>query len=139
MIERENQGNETMLYVVRVVGVLLAWAAMYCCMYPIVAFADILDDYVAMVPCIGPILAVISGIVEWLVSIVVCCMSCSIGCAAAMFTALVVWLFMRPPWESFVGLLFCAVLVTCAFGLAYLAPKKEGQARDLSVELNNQA
>jgi len=139
IIERENNSNEMTLWTMRVFGVLAAWAAMYCCMYPIVAFADIMDDYVTRVPCIGPILGMISGIVEWLVSIVVCCMSCSIGCAGAFFTITVVWLVMKPPWESFGRLLFCAVLVTCAFGLAHLAPKKEGQARDLSVELNNQA
>lgn len=139
VIERENQSNKMSLYSMRVFCILLAWAAMYCCMYPLVAFAEVMDEYVTRIPCIGPILGVISGIVEWLVSIVVCCMSCSIACAGFTFTITVVWLVMKPPWQSFLMLLFCAGLVAGAYALAHLAPKKEGQARDLSVELNNQA
>jgi len=135
-IKMLNGKNESDLMVWRVIGVLACWAAVYCCLYPIVAFFDILEDYLAKIPCIGPCLSVIGTVVEWLVQIVVCCMSCSFGCSAALFTVAIVWLVMRP-MMSLPMIAACVLMVGCAAALSHLAPKKEkaGQARDLSVEL----
>jgi len=136
IIASQNAKNESSLYFFRVVGVLGCWAAVYCCLYPIVAFFDIMEDYMAMVPCIGGCLSVIGQVVETLVQLVVCCMSCSFGCSAAFFTIALVWLYMRP-LQGILYMLGCLAVSGGAYALAHMAPKKEGkgQARDLNQEL----
>lgn len=135
IIDSANKNNESSLFWFRVLGVLGCWAAVYCCLYPIVAFFDIMEDYMAMVPCIGGCLSVIGQVVETLVQLVVCCMSCSFGCSAAFFTIAIVWLYMRP-LQGILYMLGCILVSGGAYALAHMAPKKEGkQARDLSQEL----
>merc|ERR1712216_744678 len=109
LITSANASNENTLYFLRVVGVLGCWAAVFCCLYPIVAFFDIMEDYMSAVPCIGGCLGVIGSIVETLVTLVVCCMSCSFGCSAALFTIALVWLAMRPA-QGIVYMLICIAL-----------------------------
>jgi len=136
MIKKLQDGNKTTLMLFRVLGVLGAWAAIFCCLYPIIAFFDIMEDYLAMIPCVGGCLSVIGQIVEWLVTIVVCCMSCSIGCSCAFFVIAVTWVVMRPKF-GIPMLLVSLVMFAGAWGVMHMAPKKEsGQAREMNVELN---
>lgn len=133
-----HSSNESSLYAGRVFGVLACWAAVFCCLYPIIAFFDIMEDYLAMIPCIGGCLSVIGNIVETLVTMVVCCMSCSFGCSAAMFVVAIVWLVMRP-WKSIPMIIGCILLSGGAYYMSTMMPKKQVGARDMSTELNSAA
>jgi hypothetical protein len=126
VIAAEQSANEGSLMVFRVIGVLGAWLAIYCCFYPIVAMADIMQDYAEMVPCIGPMLGFIGEIMETLVQVVVCCISCSLGCSAALFTIAVVWVIMRPPF-GIALMVVCCCLCGGAYGLTQMVPKKHAE------------
>jgi len=116
-------GNNSSLWAMRIIGVLLCWAAVFCCMYPIIAAFDIVGDYLGKVPCVGCLLKMIADIVETLVKIVVCCMSCSFGCSCAFFVIAVVWVVMRPTVGIFL-LITVVVLTVGAFLLMKFVPKK---------------
>lgn len=118
--------NYGKLWALRILGLLLSWAAVFCCMYPIIAAFDIVGDYLGEVPCVGCLLKTIADIVETLVTIVVCCMSCSFGCSCAFFVIAVVWVVMRPT-VGIVLLLIVTVLTVGAFVLMKLVPKKSDE------------
>lgn len=137
LLDALTSSNENTLFFTRIFGVLGCWAAVFCCLYPIVAFFDIMEDYMAMVPCIGPCLSTIGQVVETLVTMVVCCMSCSFGCSAALFTIALVWLVMRP-LQGMLMMAVCICLGGGAHALLQLVPKKGGeQARDMNQELSS--
>jgi len=124
-ITGNNSDNESQLYMLRVVGILGAWAAVWCCFFPCIAFTSVLADSLNGVPCIGGCFELIGNIVETLVHIVVCCMSCSIGCSSALFVVAIVWVVMRPVMGICL-LCFCALCVGGAIALLQYAPKKDG-------------
>lgn len=106
MLSTAHSQNTSKLWIMRIGGALLAWVAIYCVLYPIVAMADIFGDWLSCIPCCGDML---ESIVEGTVTAVVCCMSCSFGCACALFVVAVVWIVMRP----LIGL--ALMLVCCCF------------------------
>lgn len=139
LLDMLTSSNENSLYFTRIFGILGCWAAVFCCLYPIVAFFDIMEDYMAMIPCIGPCLSTIGQVVETLVTMVVCCMSCSFGCSAALFTIALVWLVMRP-LQGLLMMAVCICLGGGAHALLQLVPKKGGgEARDMNQELSSAA
>jgi len=130
-IDSLSDSNYGSLWALRIIGVLLCWAAVFCCMYPIIAAFDIVGDYLGEVPCVGCLLKMIADIIETLVKIVVCCMSCSFGCSCAFFVIAVVWVVMRPT----VGIVLLLIVVVFSVGacvLMKLAPKKGVQVKDVS-------
>jgi len=132
-IDSLQDSNTSSLWALRFIGVLLCWAAVFCCMYPIIAAFDIIGDYLGEVPCIGCLLKMIADIVETLVKIVVCCMSCSFGCSCAFFVIAVVWVVMRPT-VGIVLLLIVVVLSVGACVLMKLVPKKGVQVKDVGED-----
>jgi len=125
--------NTSSLWALRIIGVLMSWAAVFCCMYPIIAAFDIVGDYLGEVPCVGCLLKMIADIVETLVKLVVCCMSCSFGCSCAFFVIAVVWVVMRPT----VGIILLLIIVVFSVGacvLMKMAPKKGDKVKTAPEE-----
>jgi len=108
--DEASSSNSMTVWLMRVVGLLLAWLAMFCVLCPIVAMADIFGDCLSCIPCIGDCL---ENIVETMVSCVVCFISCSTGCAIGLFVIAVVWIVMRPLYGLLLMLACC-----CLCGLA---------------------
>lgn len=85
--------NQTRTWILRAVGCIGAWLAIYLCLSPISAAADIVGDCLDFIPCIGDTL---ESLVEGVVTTVLCVMSCGIGCSCALFVISIVWVAMRP-------------------------------------------
>lgn len=107
------QGELDMILVVmRFVGLFLAWFGVYMIFQPIAAAAEVIGDFLNMIPCVGSFM---KNLVEGVVTAVLCLMSCSIGCACGLLVISVTWLVMRP-WPY--GILsFIGFLVLCVGGV----------------------
>jgi hypothetical protein len=111
IIDKAHEENNTQVMILRIVGVLGAWAAVYCLLYPLVAMADVMGDCLDMILCIGDML---ESLLEGVVTCVVCAVSCSTGCACALFVVAVVWIFMRPLYGA-VLMAICITLCVCSY------------------------
>lgn len=85
--------NTVRTWVLRAVGLVLAWMAVYCCLSPLTAAADIMGDWLRCIPCIGPSL---ESILEGAVECVVCIIACNTGFSCGIFVIACVWVIMRP-------------------------------------------
>jgi len=93
VVEHLQGENTARTWVLRVVGLILAWTAVYCCLSPITTAADIMGDWISCIPCIGPAIA---SMLEGVVECVVCLIACNTGCSCGIFVIALVWVFMRP-------------------------------------------
>eukprot|EP00413_Alexandrium_margalefii_P017010 CAMPEP_0204529304 /NCGR_PEP_ID=MMETSP0661-20131031/9992_1 /ASSEMBLY_ACC=CAM_ASM_000606 /TAXON_ID=109239 /ORGANISM="Alexandrium margalefi, Strain AMGDE01CS-322" /LENGTH=543 /DNA_ID=CAMNT_0051535321 /DNA_START=69 /DNA_END=1700 /DNA_ORIENTATION=- len=112
--------NRTRVWILRIVGLVLAWMAVWCCFQPISAAAEIAGDCMNMCPCGGYIDDFLTGLVDS----VICFLSCSIGCSSGLFVIAIVWLYMRPLIGGLVltaGILLCL----CAFGVRSMSSKSK--------------
>lgn len=107
--------NVKLAWILRIVGVCLAWLSVYCCFQPIAAAADILGDCMNFIPCVGGCL---EDFIEGMVTSILCVLSCGIGCSCAFFVIAVCWVAMRP----LIGGCLLAVACCCcgaAIGVGY--------------------
>lgn len=118
--------NSSVTWILRIIGVLGAWAAVYCCLAPISAAADLLGDCLNFIPCVGGLM---ESLVEGVVTVVLCLMSCMCGCSAALTVIAIVWVAMRPLWG--IGMLAVAL---CFIGISVFIghqhekpPKRKGR------------
>ena len=117
--------NSMLTWVLRFVGLCGAWMAVYCCLQPISTAADLLGDVLDMIPCCGDFL---ESLVEGVVECVLCLISCSFGCSAALFVIAIVWIVMRPLVG--IGLLVCvALLIGLAIAARQMGPKGKPSSR----------
>merc|ERR1712025_1368448 len=93
LLSREHNANSTQTWLLRIAGLVMAWAAVFCCFAPIAFAADVFGDVLNFIPCCGNML---EGIVEGVVNFVLCCLSCAIGCSCGLLVIAVMWVFMRP-------------------------------------------
>jgi len=105
------EANHTQTNILRVIGVIGAWLAVWCCFQPISAAADIVGDWLDCIPCVGGCL---EDLLETVVDSVICCMSCGIGCSCALWVIAIVWVAMRPLY----GGALMAVAVLMCLGVA---------------------
>eukprot|EP00438_Fugacium_kawagutii_P009639 Skav214988 [mRNA] locus=scaffold508:282856:291660:+ [translate_table: standard] len=150
--------NDSSLMMMRIVGLLLTWLAVYCCFAPIAGAIDVgrqscqspLDDAMAFmaspkgngdpgiraIPCLGQFL---EDLLEGMVTCILCVVSCGFGCSSGLFVIAVVWLYMRP----LVGLglmAFCAALAAGVYFLGQKSKEKEGRSlANEMVPLSNEA
>jgi len=106
MIEALQAENKATTWILRILGLCLAWAAVYCCFQPVAAAAGAVGDCVNFLPCGGYLQDMLEGVVQQ----VICCMSCGIGCSSGLLVMALVWLFMRPLYG---GLMLAASLCLC--------------------------
>lgn len=125
VLEKEEHSNSNSRWMMRAVGIIGAWLAVYCCCYPVVAFFDIISDYMNMVPCVGDCLGGIADLAESIVQCVVCCLSCSVGVSSALLVIAFMLLFMNPLYSILIFLAVGLVMVG-AMALLKLSPKKSG-------------
>jgi len=112
MLNGHHNSNNTLVWVLRVVGVLGAWLAAYCFFSPITWCAGKVGDCVDYVPCIGDFL---EGAINGVAQAIVCTMSLGCGCSCAWFVIGMVWLYMRPLY----GAAFLLVTCCCCGLLGY--------------------
>eukprot|EP00747_Dinoflagellata_sp_TGD_P113282 gnl/TRDRNA2_/TRDRNA2_171670_c0_seq3.p1 gnl/TRDRNA2_/TRDRNA2_171670_c0~~gnl/TRDRNA2_/TRDRNA2_171670_c0_seq3.p1 ORF type:complete len:477 (-),score=94.13 gnl/TRDRNA2_/TRDRNA2_171670_c0_seq3:278-1708(-) len=124
-IETLHSENSNIVWLLRIIGLLGAWGAVYCCLAPIATAADLVGDCLDMIPCIGGYL---EDFVEGVVDTILCFISCSFGCSCALFVMAVVWFVMRPLYGGLL-LLVVFLLIGCAVAAGNMAPKKEAGRR----------
>jgi len=93
MVKKLQGENQTKTWILRLVGCIGAWLAIYFILSPISAAADIVGDCLDFIPCIG---GALESLVEGVVTTVLCVMSCGVGCSCALFVISIVWVAMRP-------------------------------------------
>lgn len=108
LIASLREDSKTEVWLLRICGCLGAMLAIFCCLRPISATADVVGDMIRICPCGGWIEELLEGIVDW----VICVISCNAGCACSLFTIAVVWIFMRPLY----GIGLMVVGVCCCAG-----------------------
>eukprot|EP00747_Dinoflagellata_sp_TGD_P113285 gnl/TRDRNA2_/TRDRNA2_171670_c0_seq6.p1 gnl/TRDRNA2_/TRDRNA2_171670_c0~~gnl/TRDRNA2_/TRDRNA2_171670_c0_seq6.p1 ORF type:complete len:475 (-),score=92.25 gnl/TRDRNA2_/TRDRNA2_171670_c0_seq6:278-1702(-) len=124
-IETLHGENTVITWLLRIIGLLGAWGAVYCCLAPIATAADLVGDVLDMIPCIGGYL---EDFIEGVVGTILCFISCSCGCSSALFVMAVVWFVMRPLYGGLL-LLVVFLLIGCAVAAGNMAPKKEAGRR----------
>eukprot|EP00435_Cladocopium_sp_Y103_P066977 s216_g29.t1 len=123
------ESNTSTTWMMRVFGLLLTWAAVYCCFAPIAGAIDVVGDCIRGIPCLGQFL---EDLLEGMVTCILCVVSCGCGCSAGLFVIAVVWLYMRP----LIGgglMLLCAALAAGAYFLGQSSKNKD--SRNLVSEL----
>lgn len=123
------ESNTSTTWMMRVFGLLLTWAAVYCCFAPIAGAIDVVGDCIRGIPCLGQFL---EDLLEGMVTCILCVVSCGFGCSCGLFVIAVVWLYMRP----LIGgglMLFCAALAAGAYFLGQGSKNKD--SRNLVSEL----
>jgi len=123
MLAKLNAGNQTMTWIIRLFGILATWLAVYCCFQPISAFVDVIGDYLACIPCIG---GAMEMLLEGVVGVILCAVSCMCGVSSALIVIAIVWVVMRP----LVGICLLAVAILLIglgvyLGHQHKEPKKE--------------
>lgn len=126
IITAEHSSNSAQAWMIRIAGLLLAWAAVFCLFSPVTFAADVFGDCLAFIPCVGSML---EDIVEGVVNAVVCCISCSIGCSSGLLVIAIVMLVMRPLWGGLLLLAACC-LIGGSFAVASQAPRKQRQGEE---------
>eukprot|EP00401_Gymnodinium_catenatum_P029910 CAMPEP_0117570656 /NCGR_PEP_ID=MMETSP0784-20121206/59316_1 /TAXON_ID=39447 /ORGANISM="" /LENGTH=464 /DNA_ID=CAMNT_0005368727 /DNA_START=20 /DNA_END=1414 /DNA_ORIENTATION=+ len=128
--------NTTTVYILRILGVFMAWGAVYCMFSPIAAAADILGDCINICPCGG----YVEDCLEGIVTTVLCGLSCGIGCSCAFVVIGLVWLVMRPLYGSLMLLVACCCCGGAgALYTAYKGDKNSSQKElDYDSDINNE-
>jgi len=93
MITQMREENDATTWAFRVVGLVMAWLALYCCFDPIATAADVMGDVLSYIPFFGEFLA---SMLEGVVTMFLCLISCGIGLSCGLFVIGLVWLGMRP-------------------------------------------
>jgi len=124
MLAKLTSANSMMTWILRFVGVLGAWMAVYCILSPITYMADKIGDVADYIPCVGGFL---ESFIEGVVGAVVCFISCSCSCSCSLTVMALVWVFMRP----LVGAVFLLIALCCcgAAGFAAMQAKGEGETK----------
>lgn len=122
LIKQLQSENSTLTWILRFVGALCAWASVYCCLQPISAAADIIGDYLRMLPCGSFLEDCLEGAVHELL----CCLACGVGCSCALFVISIMWVAMRP----LVGIPLM-ILALCCFvgGVGTFKSQHKGKAK----------
>jgi len=114
MILEMRKEKDIKTWVLRLVGLLVAWLALYCCFNPIALAADVMGDCLGYIPFFGP---AVESLLEGVVEMFLCIISCGFGCSCGLFIIAIVWLGMRPlvggPLLAGVILLFIVGLCAC--------------------------
>jgi len=135
MIAAQHSENSVQAWIIRVAGLMMAWAAVFCCFSPVTFAADVLGDCLNFIPCVGGIM---EDVVEGMVNAVVCVLSCSIGCSSGLCVIAIVMIVMRPLVG---GLLFlvvgCILAGACAF--SHSAPKNEKRGGEEMELIENES
>eukprot|EP00408_Alexandrium_pacificum_P061099 CAMPEP_0171163626 /NCGR_PEP_ID=MMETSP0790-20130122/5246_1 /TAXON_ID=2925 /ORGANISM="Alexandrium catenella, Strain OF101" /LENGTH=535 /DNA_ID=CAMNT_0011628349 /DNA_START=95 /DNA_END=1702 /DNA_ORIENTATION=- len=111
MIEALQDFNRIKVWVIRIVGLLLCFLAVWLCLSPITSAAEFVGDCLNFIPCGGYLDDLLVG----LVGQVVCMIACAFGCASGLFVIALVWLYMRPLYG---GLMMAGVVGLCLCGCA---------------------
>jgi hypothetical protein len=121
MITALHGKNDTQVWIIRFVGLLCCWLAVYLCFSPIVAAAECVGGIINLVPCGGYVQDALEGVA----TAIVCAISCPLGCSYGLFVIALVWLFMRPLYGAIL-LAVCACCCGGAFAIrsAYVKPEK---------------
>lgn len=111
--------------------------SVYCCCSPISTGADIVGDWLEMIPCVGETL---EDILEGAVEAIVICLSCIIGCSCGVFCIALMWAMFRPLIGLPILLCMCCVMG----GAGYFAkssenPNKEKVKKRKAKKKGNQA
>lgn len=93
MINQLKGENTTKVWLLRIIGILLAWISVFCVFAPCAMVADLVGDIVNFLPCCGGYL---EDFIEGVANAIICLLSCGIGCSCAFFVIGVVWVAMRP-------------------------------------------
>lgn len=113
-VSRLHESNQARTWMIRICGILAAWLAVFCCLQPIAAAADVLGDCLNFVPCIGNFL---EDMVEGMVTGVLCIVSCGVGVSCALLVIALAWLAMRPMLGGLL-IFLCVALFCCANAIA---------------------
>jgi len=124
MLAKLTSANSMMTWILRFVGILGAWMAVYCILSPITYMADKIGDVADYIPCVGGFL---ESFIEGVVGAVVCFISCSCSCSCSLTVMALVWVFMRPLY----GAVFLLIALCCcgAAGFAAMQAKGEGETK----------
>jgi len=124
LVENLQGEQSTKVWVLRFLGLIAAWWAVHCILQPIAAAADVMGDFINYLPCGG----YLEDMLEGIVGVVLCLISCSVSLSSGLCTIAVVWLFMRPLYGA--ALILCVVLLCgCALGVQKQCadPSKKGK------------
>lgn len=93
MVNDLHSVNAAWSWVIRIVGLIFAWTAVYCCLGPLTAATQLCGDTLGCIPCVGGYLeAIFDGVME----IIICTIACTSGCACGLFVIGIIWVGMRP-------------------------------------------
>jgi hypothetical protein len=131
ILERLNENNDNAIFVRRIFLIVIVWFGIFCCLYPIIAMADIMSDFLEYIPCIGDFLG---GIVDSVAYCVVCCFSCSFGVSLSLFAISVSWIVLRPLMG--IGMMVVSILL-CGVAGAVVQMNKKPKGGDDDLEMTN--
>jgi len=92
MIDALNAENSTITWILRLLGVMLAWLSVCLMFAPIAAVAEIAGQCANLCPCGGYVADMFSAVAGW----IICILSAGIGCSCAFFVMATAWVAMRP-------------------------------------------
>jgi len=113
VLEGFTSSNDMIVWLLRIVGSLGAWIAVYCILSPVTWCADKVGDVAGCIPCIGDFL---EGAIEGIATAIVCMMSCSCGLSCSFFVIALTWLYMRPLYGAIFLLISCGCFGIFAYG-----------------------
>jgi len=106
----------------RIVLIFGCCGSVYCCCSPISTGADIVGDYLEMIPCVGETL---EDILEGAVDAIVICFSCLIGCSCGLMCIMLMWAAVRPVFGVIFLVLCCLVGGVAAYARSTENPNKD--------------
>merc|ERR1740117_2678065 len=77
----------------RLIGLVLAWLALYCCFDPIASAAEMMGGALSYIPFFGNAL---TSMLEGVVTMFLCVASCGFGLSCGLLVCACVWVGMRP-------------------------------------------
>jgi len=125
MIQTQKDNAAFLQTVLRVLGPLILWLGIYCCLSPIIYFIDMIGDSLDSIPCVGDFLGGMAECIESLATCFVCLVSCCGALMCSMFVIAIAWLRFRP----LIGISCLLVGFLLLGGLIYFASTKKGQGR----------
>jgi hypothetical protein len=133
LIETLKSENSMTTWLLRLVGCILAWVSVFCCLQPIAAAADIMGDCLAFIPCVG---GAMEDCLEGAVDSLLCCLSCGVGCSCALFVIATMWVVMRPMVG--IPLMLLALCVGCSGIGVFMSMHKKPKRKNFGeVELSD--
>mmetsp|Transcript_788 Transcript_788/g.2167 ORF Transcript_788/g.2167 Transcript_788/m.2167 type:complete len:664 (-) Transcript_788:182-2173(-) len=122
LLEEEKSSNETSLYMGRVCGPLILWAAFYCFLISVVnKIGNMLED----LPCVGRCMGVLADFVETLVTCLICAVSCCMGLACGLMAMAFAWIVFRPLY----GIILLALSLAMFAAVGFFAYNQKGQKK----------